>query len=201
MGDAPAGKWRIAVFASGNGSNLQALIDACQSGAINGEIKALVTNNRLAYAVTRARTAKAQILLFEPEKFKSRTLMCSKIAKSLNELNIDLICLAGYMMKIEACLIRSFQNRIINIHPALLPKYGGAGMYGHFVHEAVLAARDFESGCTVHLVDEQYDHGKTLAQARIPVLPEDTPDTLAARVLEQEHLLYPKTLKEFCKTL
>lgn len=189
---------RIAVFASGNGTNFQALIDACASGEINGEIVALVTNKRHAYSVTRARNAKIDVLLFEPEKFGSKTLMCSKMAKALNEKNVDLVILAGYMLKLEPCMVRSFPNRIVNIHPALLPKYGGKGMYGHYVHEAVIAAQEKESGCTVHVVDEIYDHGKILAQSKVPVEPSDTPDSLAQKIHAKEHELYVSVIKKIC---
>jgi phosphoribosylglycinamide formyltransferase 1 len=201
MSDSPnpsTGKTRIAVFASGNGSNFQALIDACKSGEINGEIVALVTNKRHAYAVTRARNAKIEVLLFEPEKFNSRTVMCAKTAKALNERNVDLVVLAGYMLKLEPCMVRSFPNKIVNIHPALLPKYGGKGMFGHHVHEAVLAAKETESGCSVHLVDEIYDHGQVLAQERVTVDPTDTPQTLAEKIHLKEHALYVSVVKRIC---
>src|SRR5262245_45907121 len=125
-------KKRIAVLASGNGTNFQALLDACKSGEIDGEIVALVTNKRHAFAITRAREAGVDVLVLEPEKFKSRTLHCAKIAKALNEKNVELVCLAGYLLKLEPCMVRAFPNRILNIHPALLPKYGGKGMYGRF---------------------------------------------------------------------
>src|SRR5437879_4625085 len=129
MSASPKDKTRIAVFASGNGTNFQALVDACQSGEINGEIVALVTSKRHAYAATLARQAKIEVLLFELKKFHSRTTMCSKIAKALKERNVELVCLAGYLLKLEPCMVRSFPGRIINIHPALLPKYGGQGLY------------------------------------------------------------------------
>src|SRR5687767_8657895 len=141
-----SGKKRIAVLASGNGTNLQALLDACRSGAINGEVAVVVSNQKYAHALTRAREANIETLVFEPQKFQSRTVMCSRMAKALKEKNIDLICLAGYMLRIEPCLIRSFPHRIVNIHPALLPKFGGKRMYGRHVHEAVLKSEEKESG-------------------------------------------------------
>lgn len=191
-------KKKIAVFASGNGTNFQALIDACAKNEIHGEIVALVTSNRQAYAAVRARQSNIDVLVFEPEKFGSRTLMCSKIAKALHERNVDIICLAGYMLKIEPCLVRSFPNRILNIHPALLPKYGGKGFYGRKVHEAVLAAAEKESGCTVHLVDEIYDHGTILAQSKVQVTSVDTPETLAEKIHPLEHALYVSVVKKIC---
>ena len=112
-----------------------------------------------------------------------------------------MVCLAGYLKKVGPEIIGRFRGRILNIHPALLPKFGGPGMYGHQVHEAVIAAGEKESGCRVHMVDEEFDHGPILAQAQVPVLPGDTPDTPAARILEQEHGLYPKTIRRISESL
>jgi phosphoribosylglycinamide formyltransferase 1 len=198
MPDRPARKTRIAVLASGNGTNFQALIDACKSGEIDGEIVALATNSRHAYAITRARQAGIDVLVFEPEKFKSRTLFCAKMAKALGEKDIDLVCLAGYMMKLEPCMVRAFPNRIINIHPALLPKFGGKGMYGRFVHEAVIKNQETESGCTVHLVNEIYDEGPIIAQAKVAVDPADTPESLAGKIHPVEHRLYVQVVRDIC---
>ena len=197
MSDAPR-RWRLAVLASGNGTNLQALIDACRDGRINGEVAVVVSNKKYAYALTRAREANIETLLFEADKFPSRTILCSKIAKALKDRQIDLVCLAGYMMKVEPCMIRAFPNRIVNIHPALLPKYGGKGMYGRHVHEAVIAAVEKESGCTVHMVDEIYDHGGILAQAKVSVDSSDTPETLAEKIHAKEHDLYVSVVRDIC---
>ena len=109
---------------------------------------------------------------------------------------VDIICLAGYMKKLGDKVLDAFKNKVLNIHPALLPKFGGSGMYGNFVHQAVLAAGEKVSGPTVHLVDNNYDHGRILAQKYVDVYPDDTVETLAARVLEQEHILYPETLQK-----
>ena len=193
-----APKHRIAVLASGNGTNFQALLDACKAGEIDGEIVLLVSNRRHAYAITRARLAHVDVLVMEPAKFASRTLFCAKMAKALQEKNVTLVCLAGYLLKIEPCMTRAFPNRILNIHPALLPKYGGKGMYGRFVHEAVLAAQETESGCTVHLVNEIYDEGPILAQAKVPVKSDDTPETLAERLHAVEHKLYVQVVRDVC---
>ena len=108
---------------------------------------------------------------------------------------MQVVALAGYMKMLGPRTLNAYRNRILNVHPALLPKFGGRGMYGDRVHKAVLASGDSVSGVTVHLVDEEYDHGPVVAQMQVPVLPGDTPDTLAARVLEQEHVLYPKTIQ------
>jgi phosphoribosylglycinamide formyltransferase-1 len=189
-------KLRLAVFASGNGTNLQALIDACKAGTINAEVAVVVSNSKYAFALTRARNEKIETLVFDPADYKTRTLWCAKMAKSLNDLDIDLVCLAGFMMKLEPCMIRSFPGRIINIHPSLLPKFGGKGMYGRHVHEAVIAAQEKESGCTVHVVDEIYDHGPVLAQSKVTVAPDDTPETLAQKIHEKEHALYVQVVKD-----
>lgn len=198
MPEAAPRKKRIAVLASGNGTNFQALIDATKAGEIDGEIVTLVTNRRHAFAISRAREAGIDVVVMEPEKFKTRTLYCSKMAKALHERDVDLVCLAGYMMKLEPCMVRSFPNRILNIHPALLPKYGGKGMYGRFVHEAVIRDNEKESGCTVHLVNEVYDEGPIIAQAKVKVEPTDTPDSLAEKIHPVEHKLYVQVVRDVC---
>ena len=191
-------KTRIAVLASGNGTNFQALADACRSGEIPGEVAVLVSNQRYAGALERARKMGIEALVYDAKKFPTRTLFCATIARALKDRAIDLVCLAGYMMKLEPCLVRAFPNRILNIHPALLPKYGGKGMYGRHVHEAVLKAGDKESGCTVHLVNEVYDEGPVVAQAKVPVAPTDTPETLAEKIHAEEHKLYVSVVRDVC---
>lgn len=191
-------KLRIAAMASGNGTNFQALADACRDGVIHGEMVALVSNTRYAGALERARAMGIETLIFDPKKFPTRTVFCAKIAKALHEKNVQLVCLAGYMMKLEPCMVRGFPNRILNIHPALLPRFGGKGMYGRFVHEAVIKAQEKESGCTVHLVNEIYDEGPIVAQARVPVDPADTPETLAAKIHAEEHKLYVSVVRDVC---
>lgn len=193
-----AEKKRIAVLASGNGTNLQALLDACQAGTIRGEMAVVISNNRYAYALTRARASDIETMVFDPSHYSSRTLWCSKMAKALVERRIDLVCLAGFMVKLEACMVRAFPNRIINIHPALLPKFGGKGMYGRRVHEAVIAAGEKESGCTVHVVDEIYDNGPTLAQAKVTVGATETPESLAEKIHLKEHELYVSVVRDIC---
>jgi formyltetrahydrofolate-dependent phosphoribosylglycinamide formyltransferase len=190
--------WRIAVFASGSGTNLQALIDAVKAGDINGEIVVVVTNTKNAYALDRAKEAKIETMVYDPKDYTTRTLWCAKIANALKRKDVNLVCLAGFMLKLEPCMVRAFQNRIINIHPALLPKFGGKGMYGHHVHEAVLTADEKESGCTIHLVDEQFDHGPIIAQSKVEVAEGDTPDSLAQKIHKKEHELYVSVVKDIC---
>jgi phosphoribosylglycinamide formyltransferase-1 len=190
--------WRIAVFASGNGTNLQALIDACTNGEINGKVVAVISNQRYALSLTRAKDSGIETLVFESDKFSTRTALARAMTEALQQHDIQLICLAGFMIKIEGSLLRAFPNRIINIHPALLPAFGGKGMYGRKVHEAVLASKEKTSGATVHLVDELYDHGPILAQSSVPVEPDDTPDSLAARIHPVEHKLYVQVVRDIC---
>jgi phosphoribosylglycinamide formyltransferase 1 len=188
----------IGVLASGGGSNFESLVKADIPG---GAFRLLIVNKPGAGALERARRLGVESLVLEPRLFPDRTAFYGRAADEFERRGVSLVCLAGYTLKVEPNFIRRFPSRILNIHPALLPKFGGKGMWGHFVHEAVIAAREPETGCTVHLVDDEYDHGPVLAQARVPVLPQDTPDLLAARVLEQEHLLYPRTLAAFLKNL
>jgi phosphoribosylglycinamide formyltransferase 1 len=189
-----AGKLHIAVFASHGGSNLQALIDGCVSGQIAGEIVLVISNNRKAYALERARIHQVETLVISDTEFDSETAFAQELLSQLAAHSIGLICLAGYMKKMPIDVIRAYRNRILNIHPALLPKFGGKGMYGIHVHEAVLAAGEKETGVTIHVVDEVYDNGRILAQRRVAVQPDDTPESLQHRVLEIEHQLYPETV-------
>jgi phosphoribosylglycinamide formyltransferase 1 len=189
-----AGKLKIAVFASHGGSNLQALIDGCTSEQIAGEIVLVICNNRKAYALERAKLHQIDTLVISDSEFDSEKAFAQELNRRLAACGVELICLAGYMKRIPNEVIRTFKKHILNIHPALLPKYGGKGMYGIHVHEAVLAAGEKESGVTIHVVDEVYDNGKILAQRRIAVQPDDTPESLQCRVLEIEHQLYPETV-------
>lgn len=185
---------RIAVLASHGGSNLQALIDACAAGQIDGRIVLVVSNNRKAFALERARNHHIDTLVISESGFAGAAAYAAELLRQLQMRGTQLICLAGYMKMIPQQIIAAYRNKIINIHPALLPKYGGPGMYGIHVHEAVLAADEAETGVTIHVVDEVYDNGRILAQRRVPVLPGDTPQVLQERVLASEHELYPETV-------
>ncbi len=181
----------IGVLASGGGSNFESLVKAGIPGA---KFRFLVVNKPGVGALDRAKRLGVEALVIEPRAFADRSAFYDAVAGEMEKRGVSLVCLAGFLLMIEPNFIRRFPGRILNIHPALLPKFGGKGMWGHHVHEAVLAAGEKESGCTVHVVDEQFDHGPILAQAQVPVLPGDTPDALAARVLEQEHTIYPETV-------
>jgi phosphoribosylglycinamide formyltransferase-1 len=180
---------RIAVAVSGGGSNLQALLDALGPGA-PAEVALVLSNSAKAGGLERARIRNVPTHILAEHGSGAEWLA------ELREHRVELIVLAGYLKLVPPEVIGAFRGRIINVHPALLPAFGGPGMYGKRVHEAVLAAGAKESGCTVHLVDEEYDRGEILAQARVPVLPGDTAEALAARVLEQEHRLLPAVVIE-----
>ncbi|UCD94644.1 MAG: phosphoribosylglycinamide formyltransferase [Candidatus Zixiibacteriota bacterium] len=186
---------KIAVFISGGGTNLQSLIDATNSGKLSGEIVLVVSSKSNAYGLERARNAGIDTFVFRKKDYPGSEEAEKDLLEMLEEYEVEYIALAGYLKLVPSPVVRRYKDRITNIHPALLPRYGGKGMYGHHVHEAVLASGDKESGATVHLVDEIYDHGEIIIQERIPVMAGDTPDTLAARVLEVEHKIYPQALE------
>jgi phosphoribosylglycinamide formyltransferase-1 len=182
---------RLAVLVSGRGSNLQAMIDHFDNLARERVATiVLVSSNRPdSPALIRAATASIDTACFDPADDGSQLL------DLLHKFRIDLVVLAGYLKRIPSKVIRDYAGRIINIHPALLPKFGGEGMYGARVHEAVIASGAKESGVTVHMVEDEYDRGPIVAQWRIPVDPSDTADSLAARVLNVEHIVYPRVVE------
>ena len=190
---------RLAIFISGGGTTLQAFIDAVKSGILTADIVYVVSSRRDAYGLERAAKKGIETFVFKAKKYPSPEQAEEDLLARLQERKIDYIALAGYLRLLPVMVVKAYQNRIVNIHPARLPEYGGKGMYGHHVHEAVIAAGDTESGPTVHLADEIYDHGKVLEHASVPVLPDDTPETLAARVLFQEHRLYPRVLQKLIR--
>jgi phosphoribosylglycinamide formyltransferase/phosphoribosylglycinamide formyltransferase-1 len=182
---------RLAVLASGRGSNLQAIIEHFDNLARERVAKvAFVGSNRAdSPALLRAATASIDIAHFDATDDGSELLAL------LQKFRIDLVVLAGYLKRIPSKVIREYAGRIINIHPALLPAFGGEGMYGARVHEAVIASGARETGVTVHLVDDEYDRGAIIAQWRVPIDESDTADTLAARVLNVEHVIYPRVVE------
>jgi len=190
---------KLAVFVSGGGTNLQALIDACRSGSIDAEIKAVISNNSKAYGLQRAKNAGIDTFHISKVIYPDSDKLAAAILDVLEQFDIDLIVLAGYMKLLPSVIVNKYHGRIINIHPALLPKYGGKGMHGINVHKAVIESGDKYSGATVHLVDEQYDKGAILIQKRVPVKDDDTPESLAARVLKVEHEILPEAVSLFIK--
>ncbi|MGE0443540.1 MAG: phosphoribosylglycinamide formyltransferase [Gemmatimonadales bacterium] len=184
---------RVAVCVSGRGSNLEALARSLPPGA-PAELALVLSNRASAGGLDVARRHGV------PAEVFNDTADAAEWLGRLASHRIDFVVLAGFLKQVPAAVVEAFGGRIINIHPALLPDHGGPGMYGHRVHEAVLARGDRESGATVHLVTERYDEGPILGQARVPVLPGDTPDSLAARVLGVEHRLLPAAVLAAAET-
>jgi phosphoribosylglycinamide formyltransferase-1 len=190
-------KLALGVFASGRGSNFQSILKAIHEGRLDAEVKLLLSNNPDAGAITTAKENNIPADVIASGDFSSRSLFVERMLSTLNQHNIQLIVLAGYMKKMPSEIISTYRNRIVNIHPALLPSFGGKGMYGHYVHEAVIEQGCKVTGITVHIVDKIYDHGPIAAQRCVPVEEGDTAETLAARVLKVEHQLYPEVLQLF----
>jgi len=186
---------RLGFFASHGGTNLQAILDAIAAGTLPASPRLVISNNSAARALERARAAGVATLHLSSRHHPEPAALDRAMVEALRAHGVNLVVLAGYMKKLGSAVLAAYPRRVLNIHPALLPRHGGRGMYGLRVHEAVLAAGDAESGVSVHLVDEHYDHGRVLAQARVPVCPGDTPETLQARVLAAEHRLYPDVLR------
>jgi phosphoribosylglycinamide formyltransferase-1 len=189
----------VLVSGRGRGTNLQAIIDACERRETKAQVAVVISANPEAGAVERARTHGIETLIVDPKQFASADDYGRELLRLLQERQVDLVCLAGFMRKLPPLFIDAFRNRIMNIHPALLPAFGGQGMYGHHVHEAVITSGAKFSGVTIHFVDEEYDHGPIVLQAVVPVHDEDTPETLAVRVLEQEHKIYPQAIRLFAE--
>ena len=189
----------IAVFASGRGSNFESLHRAILDQNIPARIVVVISNNSQAGALAIARSQNIPALHLSQKNFSDEEHYVQHLLRVLNSYAVNFIVLAGYMKKIHGEIISSFHNKIINIHPALLPKFGGAGMFGHHVHEAVIAAKEKKSGATVHIVDEEYDRGAIVLQDSVEVEEHDTPESLAAKVLKIEHVLLPKVVRLFAE--
>ena len=177
----------IAVFASHGGSDLQAIIDGCNNHAIDAKVVVVISNNSDSMALQRAFKENIPNYHLSSRQYDSEELLAKKILQVLDEYSVDMIFLAGYMRMLHTSILEKYNNRVFNIHPALLPKYGGKGMYGMNVHNAVIAAKEKETGVTIHRVNAEYDSGEIVAQTVMKVNEDDTPETLAARVLEREH--------------
>jgi phosphoribosylglycinamide formyltransferase-1 len=183
------GKLRLGVLASGRGSNLQSMMDAAAAGKIKAEVAAVISDNKDAFALERARKAGIPALHVNPKNFGSKDEYERAIVKVLKEHDVQLVCLAGYMRIVGKVILDAFPNMVINIHPALLPSFPGL----HGQQQAWEYGVKY-SGCTVHFVDEGMDTGPIIIQAVVPVFDDDTADTLAARILEQEHMIYPEAI-------
>jgi len=188
-------KKRIGVLVSGRGTNLQAIIDAIERKEIDAEIVVVISNVKNAYALERARNHNIPAIVINHKDFPNREAFEKALIEELDKRRVDLVCLAGFMRVLTPFFVNHYKNRIMNIHPALLPAF--KGLYGHHVHEAVLKSGAKFSGCSVHFVTEDVDGGPIIVQRVVPVKDDDTPDTLAERVLVEEHRAYSEAIKLF----
>ena len=193
---------KLAVLVSGSGSNLQSIIDQTKNGILKdiAEVVIVISNNPSAYGLERAKKENIKAVALDYKNMDKKDYD-EQMYKLIRESDADLICLAGYLKKVPDIIVKEYKSRILNIHPALLPKFGGKGMYGHFVHEAVVKAKEKKSGPTVHYVDENYDTGKIILQTEVPVYETDSPEDVAKRVLVQEHIIFPKAIKKVIERL
>lgn len=192
--DTPTKKTRLAIFASGTGSNAQKLIDHFRN-ADSASVALIVCNKPGAGVLGIAEKEGLPSLLIEKERF----FRGDAYLPVFHEAGIDFLVLAGFLWKVPSALINAYPRRVVNIHPALLPKFGGKGMYGQYVHEAVLQAGEMESGITIHYVDEHYDNGDIIFQTACPIIEGDTAETIAQRIHLLEHLHYPRVVEEVVK--
>ena len=186
----------IAVFASHGGSDLQAIIDGCKSNKIGANVSVVISNNGSSMALQRAKNEGIPSYHLSAKKFGSEELLAEKILEVLSKYQIDMIFLAGYMRMLHISILEKYNNRIFNIHPALLPKFGGKGMYGDNVHKAVVENKETESGITIHFLNERFDEGEHIAQYKCEVLPTDSPDDVATKVHALEYEWYPKVIEK-----
>ncbi len=184
-------KKRVAVLISGRGSNLQSLIDAAKDADYPAELALVLSNKADAYGLTRAEAAGIATEVISHKDYDGREAFDAAMQEILIKYDIDLVCLAGFMRLLTPAFVQAWEGKMLNIHPSLLPKHKGLD-----THQRAIDASDTEAGCTVHYVIPEMDAGPIIAQSAVPVLPNDTAETLGARVLEQEHLLYPQALKQ-----
>lgn len=188
---------RLGVLVSGYGSNLQSIIDSTNHGILNGLAKVVlvISDNTNAYALKRAEKENIKSVCVDKISFEDEKSFNGFIFAQLQNMTVDIVCLAGYLKLVCREIIESYRNKILNIHPSLLPKFCGKGMYGYRVHEAVVKSRETVSGATVHLVDENYDTGKIITQEEVGIFESDTPLDVARKVLTVEHKIYPEAIK------
>lgn len=185
----------IGFLASHNGSNMQAIIEACKSGKLKAKPTVVISNNSNSGALFRAKQESIPGYHLSGKTHPEPGDLDRAILETLIKHEAEILVLAGYMKKLGPKTLERFAGAILNIHPALLPKFGGRGMYGMNVHKEVLAQGETETGVTIHVVNEEYDTGPIIAQIRVQVMPDDTPETLSKRVLDHEHKLFPETLQ------
>ena len=186
---------RLGFLASHGGSNMQAIVDACRDGRLAAEPAVVISNNSDSNTLARARREGLPAYHLSGKTHPGPEDLDAAILDVFQRYGVNLVILAGYMRLLGTKTLSAYHDRVLNIHPALLPRFGGKGFYGAAVHEAVLAAGDHVTGATVHIVDEQFDNGLILAQVNVPVEADDSAESLAARVLVQEHLLFVETLQ------
>ena len=189
----------IGILASHEGTTLQAVLDACRSETLPARVGIVISNNSDSGALRRAREAGVQVAHLSGQTHPDAESLDAAICANLQAHRVDIVLLAGYMKQLGPKTLGAFRNRILNTHPALLPKYGGKGMYGLRVHQTVLASGESITGVSIHLVDEEYDTGPIIAQCSVPVVPGDTPETLAARVQQNERKLVVEVLTGIVK--
>ena len=189
----------LGFFASHEGTNMQAIIDACKSGKLNAKPCVVISNNSDSGAIQRAKQEGIPYYHLSNKTHPEPSELDKAILDALRSHNVNLVILAGYMKKLGPQTLGAYNGRILNIHPALLPKYGGKGMYGRYVHAAVLASGDKITGVTIHVVDAEYDRGPIIAQCQVPVLEGDTVETLSQRVLKREHEFFVETLQKIAE--
>ena len=182
----------LGFLASHNGSNMQSIINNVKAGNLNANLCAIISNNYSSIAIEKAQNENIPAFVINSSTHQNNS--DTEIVRIFKQYNVDIVILAGYMKKVSKYLIDSFNGRVLNIHPALLPKYGGIGMYGMNVHNAVIKNKESVSGATIHLVNEEYDKGRILEQKEVPISHTDTPETLADKVLKIEHKLYTDVL-------
>lgn len=186
----------LGFLASHEGTNMQAIIDACKEGRLNAKSCVVISNNSGSMTLQRAKKEGIPWYHLSSKTHPNITELDQAILDALEKHGVNLIILAGYMKKLGPKMLKAYKGRILNIHPALLPKFGGKGMYGRYVHEAVLAADERVTGVTIHIVNEEYDNGPIINQCQLPVYENDTVDTLSKRVLEREHEFFVEALQE-----
>lgn len=192
-----ADRIKLAVLLSGGGTTLENIFAKIDDGSLDAEVAVVVATRPDAYGLERAKNHNVEGVVLERKKFKSTAAFSAALNAKLDEIGVDLVCLAGFMVLWK--MSDRYLGRVMNIHPALIPAFCGKGFYGHFVHEAVLEYGAKVSGCTVHFADREYDRGPIIVQKTVPVLDDDTPDTLAARVFEKECEAYPEAIQLFAE--
>jgi len=187
---------KLGILVSGRGSNMVAIIDACEQGKLKASVDVVISNNSDSMALTLAKEKNINAQYLSARAHPDPDQLDLAMAELLDSCDVDYVLLAGFMKKIGPKTLTAYKGKMINIHPSLLPKFGGQGMFGLNVHKAVLDAGEKETGVTIHLVDDEYDKGAILAQTKVAVNPEDTPESLAARVLKLEHVIFAETIQK-----